>query len=110
VNEQQESTDSDFIKIHCQIKKYHYELLKKIDPDNQANALRIIFDEYIKDKRQLYLDKFLTNFAMGMVIFGIGVVFQNIIIQVIMYAASGVILGYSTYQFMKSKLKYNGRK
>lgn len=101
--------DDNLIQIHPKVKKSHYELLQSINKDNMSQSLRFILDEYMKDKQQLYLDKFLTNFAIGMVIFGMGVVFQNIIIQLIMYAASAVVLGYSTYQYMKVKIRFNGR-
>ena len=98
--------ESDLIDGHYKLKKIHLDTIKNVDPKNQSNGLRIIIDEYLKHKRTLMFDKYLTSFAIGMILIGFGLTFVNLYIEIAMYITGGIMICYSLFMYLNGRLKY----
>lgn len=98
--------NKDFIDVHLLLKTTHLELLKKINIDNQSGAARKVFDDYLKNKQKQQFEKNLNTTAIGLIVFALGLTFENIILQSIFYIVAGFLICYSFYQYMKGRYDY----
>ena len=97
---------NELVDGHYKLKRLHIDVLQELNPDNAAQALRFIIDEYLKNKYRDMSEKYLTLFAIGLVLFGLGITFSNIYVQIIMYVVSGIMICYSFYRYMQERSKF----
>jgi hypothetical protein len=105
--EQQEEflKDYGFIKIHANITPEHDDLLKKID-EERSKALRILLDNYIKNKRLIKFEKYLMSLSFGMILLGVGTILPNIYISTTSMILGAFIILFSLYMYLTGKIRF----
>jgi hypothetical protein len=98
--------DNNFIRSHFLLTPAHDDLLKQIDPDNKSRALRIVLDNYIKNKRLIKFEKYLMSLSFGMILLGVGTILPNIYISTVSMILGGFIIMFSLYMYLAGKIKY----
>lgn len=95
----------ELIQVGCRIPKEYLAFLDKFDANNQSNAIRLALDKLINWKQQEFLQKYLTLFAIGLVLVALAPMMGMLVIQVVLYCAGIFYIGYSTTNIVKWKLK-----
>jgi hypothetical protein len=99
-------SEFDFIKIHFSLKPEHIDFLKKMDPDNSSKALRILIDNFMKQKRMLSFEKYLTSFAFGLALIGIGSILPNLYISLTSMGTGLFCIIFSLAMYSRTRIRY----
>lgn len=99
-------SELNFIRMSILLKPSHADYLKKIDGNNASNAVRILIDTFMKQKKLLSFEKYLTSFAFGLALVGIGSILPNIYISLTSMGTGLFCILFSLYMYGKTKIKY----
>ena len=98
--------EKDFIKVGLSLKHKHIDLLKRIDPDNLSNAQRIVDDSFIKQKRLMNFEKYLSTFAFGIILVGIGTILPNLYVSITTILTGSFCIFYSLFMYSRGRIRY----
>lgn len=84
----------------------HVDFLKRVDKDNMSRAVRIVINNFIKQKKLLNFEKYLSTFAFGLVLVGIGTILPNVFIGVSTIATGSFCIIYSLIMYTRGRLQY----
>lgn len=96
----------NFIRVHVLLKPTHADFLKTIDKDNISKAVRTLIDTFMKQKKLLSFEKYLSSFAFGLALVGIGSILPNIYISLTSMGTGLFCILFSLYMYGKTKIKY----
>jgi hypothetical protein len=96
----------NFIRMSILLKPAHADYLKKIDVNNASNAVRILIDTFMKQKRMLSFEKYLSSFAFGLALVGIGSILTNIYISLASMGTGLFCILFSLYMYGKTRIRY----
>ena len=96
----------DFIRQSIVLKPDHIDYLKIIDKDNVSNAVRVLIDTFMKQKRLLSFEKYLITFAFGFALIGIGTILPNLYISLASMGTGFGCIIFSLIKYSSGKIKY----
>jgi hypothetical protein len=96
----------NFIRVHILLKPTHADFLKTIDRDNISKAVRILIDTFMKQKRMLSFEKYLSSFAFGLALVGIGSILPNVYISLASMGTGLFCIIFSLYMYGKTRIRY----
>jgi hypothetical protein len=100
-------TGLNFIRQSIVLKPDHIDYLKTIDKDNISNAVRVLIDTFMKHKRLLSFEKYLTTFAFGLALVGIGTILPNLYISLASMGTGAFCILFSLAMYSRSRIKYD---
>jgi hypothetical protein len=99
-------SDCKFIQLHILLNQTHIDYLKKIDKDNISKSVRILIETYMKQKKMLSFEKYLTTFAFGLALVGIGTILPNLYISLASMGTGAFCILFSLAMYSRSRIKY----
>lgn len=96
----------DFIRQSIVLKPDHIDYLKTIDKNNISNAVRVLIDSFMKQKRLLSFEKYLTSFAFGLALVGIGTILPNLYVSLTSMGTGAFCILFSLVMYSRSRIKY----
>ena len=98
--------EMNFIRMSLLLSPKHADYLKTIDRNNSSNAIRILIDTFMKQKRILSFEKYLTSFAFGLALIGIGSLLSNIYISLTSMGTGLFCIIFSITMYSRLRIKY----
>ena len=96
----------NFIRMSLLLKPTHADFLDTIDKNNKSNAIRILIDTFMKQKKMLSFEKYLSSFAFGLALIGIGSILPNLYISLVSMGTGLFCILFSLYMYGKTRIKY----
>lgn len=96
----------NFVRMSLLLKPAHADFLKKIDSNNASNAIRILIDTFMKQKRMLSFEKYLSSFAFGLALIGIGSILPNLYISLTSMGTGLFCIIFSLAMYSRTRIRY----
>lgn len=99
-------SDLKFIQLHILLDPTHVDFLKTIDKNNISNSVRVLIDTFMKQKRMLSFEKYLTSFAFGLALIGIGSILPNLYISLASMGTGLFCIIFSLAMYSRTRIRY----
>lgn len=98
-------SEFNYIRITIVLNPEYVDFLKTIDK-NASGAVRKLIKNYMKQKRLLSFEKYLTSFAFGLALIGIGTILPNLYISLTSMGTGLFCIIFSLAMYSHSRIRY----